>query len=125
MVLPLLTISKLKRWSIDYYLDTAQTAERATADLRRANGGLGEYYSEYDTRTPTWLCAGDTHTAAGLVGLSDGQRAGREADAGVVARWLDDGVAPGGAQGRALGAQGVHGYDLTFAAPRACRCCGR
>jgi hypothetical protein len=47
----LLTISKLKRWSIAYYIDTASTAERATADLQRSNGGLGEYYSERDTRT--------------------------------------------------------------------------
>jgi hypothetical protein len=53
----LLTISKLKRWSINYYIDTATTAERATADLRRANGGLGEYYSEQETRTPVWLLA--------------------------------------------------------------------
>ena len=113
-----LTISKLKRWSITYYLDTAQSAQRATADFQRAGGGLGEYYSEHDTRTPTWLCAGDTRTSAGLVGLSDTQRAGGEADAGVVARWLDDGVAPSGAYGRALSAQGVHGYDLTFAAPK-------
>ena len=35
-----------------------------------------------------------------------------------MARWLDDGIAPGGAQGRALGAHGVHGYDLTFCAPK-------
>jgi conjugative relaxase-like TrwC/TraI family protein len=113
-----LTISKLKLWSINYYLDTAQTAARATKDFQRAGGGLGEYYSEHETRTPVWVCAGDTHTAAGLVGLSDTQRAGGEADAAVVARWLDDGVAPGGARGRALGAHGVHGYDLTFAAPK-------
>jgi TrwC relaxase len=53
-----------------------------------------------------------------LVGLSDVQRAGGEADAGVVARWLDDGVAPNAARGRALGARGVHGFDLTFAAPK-------
>ena len=78
----MLTISKLKRWSINYYIDTANTAQRATADLQRAGGGLGEYYSEHDTRTPVWLCAGDTRTAAGLVGLSDTQRAGGEADAG-------------------------------------------
>ena len=29
---PLLTISKLKRWSINYYIDTAKTAERASSD---------------------------------------------------------------------------------------------
>jgi hypothetical protein len=40
---PLLTISKLKRWSINYYIDTAKTAQRANADLQRTNGGLGEY----------------------------------------------------------------------------------
>ena len=114
----MLTISKLKRWSINYYLDTAQSAQRATTEFQRAGGGLGEYYSEHDTRTSVWLCAGDTRTSARLVGLSDTQRAGGEADAGVVARWLDDGVAPSGAYGRALGAHGVHGYDLTFSAPK-------
>jgi hypothetical protein len=75
----LLTISKLKRWSINYYIDTANTAERATADLQRANGGLGEYYSEQETRTPVWLLAGDARTTAALVGLTDVQRAGGEA----------------------------------------------
>jgi conjugative relaxase-like TrwC/TraI family protein len=115
---PLLTISKLKRWSINYYIDTANTAQRASADLRRAGGGLGEYYCEHETRTPVWLCAGDTHTAAALVELTDVQRAGGDADVAVVARWLDDGVAPNGARGRALGARGVHGFDLTFAAPK-------
>jgi conjugative relaxase-like TrwC/TraI family protein len=113
-----LTISKLKRWSINYYIDTAATASRATADLQRANGGLGEYYSEQETRKPVWVCAGDAHTAARLVGLSDVQRAGGDADAALVARWLDDGVAPNGARGRAFGGRGVHGFDLTFAAPK-------
>ena len=114
----LLTISKLKRWSINYYVDTANTAERATADLKRANGGLGEYYSEHETRTPVWLLAGDTRTTAGLVGLTDAQRVGGEADAATVARWLDDGIAPNGAHGRTFGTRGVHGFDLTFAAPK-------
>jgi conjugative relaxase-like TrwC/TraI family protein len=79
---------------------------------------LGEYYSEHETRTPTWLLAGDTHTVATLVGLTDAQRAGGEADAELVARWLDDGIAPNGAQGRAFGQRGVHGFDLTFCAPK-------
>ena len=83
----MLTISKLKRWSINYYIDTAQTAEQAANDLARAGGGLGEYYSERETRTPVWLLAGDTGTVATLVGLTDTQRAGGEADAGLVARW--------------------------------------
>jgi TrwC relaxase len=113
-----LTISKLKRWSINYYIDTARAAETASRDVARAGGGLGEYYSEHETRTPTWLLAGDTRTVARLVGLADAQRAGGEADSELVARWLDDGIAPNGAQGRAFGHRGVHGFDLTFCAPK-------
>jgi conjugative relaxase-like TrwC/TraI family protein len=113
-----LTISKLKRWSINYYIDTAQAAETASRDAARAGGGLGEYYSEHETRTPTWLLAGDTHTVATLVGLTDAQRAGGVADVERVARWLDDGVTPNGAHGRAFGQRGVHGFDLTFCAPK-------
>ncbi|ARV85414.1 relaxase domain-containing protein (plasmid) [Mycobacterium intracellulare subsp. chimaera] len=114
----MLTIAKLSRWSINYYNDTARAAGQAARDARCANGGLGEYYSEHDTRTSVWLCAGDAHTAAALVGLSDGQRAGGEADPEVVARWLDDGVAPNGAAGRGFGRRAVHGFDLTFCAPK-------
>jgi len=117
-VVQVLTISKLKRWSINYYIDTARTAENAGRDLSRATGGLGEYYTEHETRTPTWLLAGDTHTVARLVGLTDAQRAGGEADSQQVARWLDDGMAPNGARGRAFGPRGVHGFDLTFCAPK-------
>jgi conjugative relaxase-like TrwC/TraI family protein len=114
----MLTISKLTRWSINYYIDTARAAATASRDVARAGGGLGEYYSEHETRTPTWLLAGDTHTVATLVGLTDAQRAGGEADAELVARWLDDGIAPNGAQGRAFGQRGVHGFDLAFCAPK-------
>jgi conjugative relaxase-like TrwC/TraI family protein len=114
----MLTISKLKRWSINYYIDTAAAAEHAAKDLARAGGGLGEYYSEHETRTPVWLLAGDTHTVATLVGLTDAQRAGGDADAELVARWLDAGITPNGAQGRAFGQRGVHGFDLTFCAPK-------
>jgi conjugative relaxase-like TrwC/TraI family protein len=114
----MLTISKLRRWSINYYLDTAATAERASKDRHAAGGGLGEYYSEHETRTPVWLCAGDTHTAARLVRLSDVERAGGVADAAMVAAWLDDGVAPNGLRGRGFGPRSVHGFDLTFCAPK-------
>jgi hypothetical protein len=85
----MLTISKIKRWSINYYIDTATAAGRASADRQRANGGLGEYYSEHETRTPVWLCAGDAHTAAALVGLTDRERAGgdrRPRGGGALAR---------------------------------------
>ena len=114
----MLTIAKLSRWSINYYNDTARAAGQAAKDAQRANGGLGEYYSEHDTRTPVWLCAGDAVKAAELVGLSDTQRAGRQADPEVVARWLDDGIAPNGVCGRAFGTRAVHGFDLTFCAPK-------
>jgi TrwC relaxase/Phage integrase family len=40
------------------------------------------------------------------------------ADPEVVARWLDDGVAPNGVCGRAFGARGVHGFELTLCAPK-------
>jgi conjugative relaxase-like TrwC/TraI family protein len=117
-VVQVLTISKLKQWSINYYIDTARTAATASRDAARAGGGLGEYYTERETRTPTWLLAGDTHSVAWSVGLANAQRAGSEADSEMVARWLDDGTAPNGAQGRAFGQRGVHGFDLTFCAPK-------
>lgn len=113
-----LTIAKLSRWSVNYYNDTARAVGQAAADAQRAGGGLGEYYREHDTRTPVWLCAGDTRTAAELVGLSEVQRGGGEADPAVVARWLDEGIAPHGGCGRALGKGTVHGFDLTFCAPK-------
>jgi conjugative relaxase-like TrwC/TraI family protein len=114
----MLTISKLKRWSINYYIDTAQVAEHAARDGERSGGGLGECYSERETRTTTWLLAGDAHTTARLVGLNYLQRAGGDADAATVVRWLDDGIAPNGARGRAFGERGVHGFDVTFCAPK-------
>lgn len=118
MVIDVLTIAKLSRWSIKYYNDTANAVHQAVKDAQKAGGGLGEYYTEHDTRTPVWLCAGDTHAAANLVGLTDIQRAGGEANTEVVARWLDEGVAPSGETGRAFGKRGVHGFDLTFCAPK-------
>ena len=119
-----MTLSKLKRWSINYYIDTAETAARAGRGARAAGGGLGEYYCEHETQSPVWLCVGDADAVAGLVGLGGVERAGAKADSVVVARWLDDGVAPNGLSGRGFGVRGVHGFDLTFCAPRVCRCCG-
>ena len=46
-------------------------------------------------------------------------------DTAVAARWLDDGIAPKGASGRAFTEKSMHGFDLTFAAPRSVSCkCG-
>ena len=65
----MLTISRLSRWSINYYNDTAHKARQAGLDRQQANGGLGEYYSEGDTRAPTWLIAGDAARTVQLLGL--------------------------------------------------------
>jgi conjugative relaxase-like TrwC/TraI family protein len=113
-----LTISRLSRWSINYYNDTARDSKQAATDRQRANGGLGEYYSEGDTRTPTWLLAGDNARTAELVGLDGRAADGGSADPEVVGHWLDDGIAPNGKAGRAFTKGSVHGFDLTFAAPK-------
>jgi conjugative relaxase-like TrwC/TraI family protein len=113
-----LTISRLSRWSINYYNDTAHQASQAGLDRRRANGGLGEYYSEGDTRTPTWLIAGDAQMTAELAGLDGRAVDGGTADPDLAQRWLDDGIAPNGAAGRGFTEGSVHGFDLTFAAPK-------
>lgn len=110
----MLTIAKLSAWSINYYNDTA----RAAIDSQKSGGGLGEYYSEHDTRTPVWLCAGDARRAAELVGLSDLGRAGGQAETDVVERWLVGGQSPNGASGRGFRNGSVHGFDLTFCAPK-------
>ncbi|WP_301150591.1 MobF family relaxase [Mycobacterium simiae] len=114
----MLTVAKLSRWSVRYYNDTARAAGQAARDACSAGGGLGEYYGEHDTRTPVWTCVGDARAAAAMVGLSDAQRAGGEADPEVVARWLDEGCAPSGECGRGFGKGSVHGFDLTFCAPK-------
>jgi conjugative relaxase-like TrwC/TraI family protein len=113
-----LTISRLSRWSINYYNDTARQAALAGLDRRQANGGLGEYYSEGDTREPAWLIAGGAGRTVKLVGLDGRAVDGGAADPEVVRRWLDDGVAPNGQAGRAFTKGSVHGFDLTFAAPK-------
>ena len=38
-----LTISRLTRWSIGYYNDTANAAKNSAMNAQAANGGLGEY----------------------------------------------------------------------------------
>ena len=114
----MLTVAKLSLWSVNYYNDTARAVGQAAKDAHSAGGGLAEYYAERDTRTPVWTCAGDARTVADLVGLTDAQRAGGDADPDVVARWLDAGVAPSGECGRSHGKRGVHGFDLTFCAPK-------
>lgn len=55
----MLTISRLSRWSIAYYEKTANEAKQAAMDRAAAGDGFGQYYSEGDTRIPTWVVAGD------------------------------------------------------------------
>ncbi|MGA7050911.1 MAG: MobF family relaxase, partial [Mycobacterium sp.] len=114
----MLTISRLTRFGIAYYNDTADQAKQATLDRQKANGGLGEYYSEGETRTPTWLVIGDTQSIGDTTGLTEGALHGGEADTETARLWLDDGRAPSGAHGRAFTDTSVHGFDLTFAAPK-------
>lgn len=52
----MLTISRLGHRSIKYYNDTAN---HAGSGRRAAGGGLAEYYSEDETRIPSWLVTGD------------------------------------------------------------------
>jgi conjugative relaxase-like TrwC/TraI family protein len=113
-----LTISRLKRWSIHYYNDTAVAAKQAAMERQAANGGLGEYYSEADTRIPTWLLVGDSAVAGARCGLDAAAGAGGAVDTSAAADWLDHGMAPNGLTGRAFGENSVHGFDLTFAAPK-------
>jgi len=113
-----LTISRLSRWSINYYNDTANQAQAAAMNRQAAGGGLGEYYSESDTRVPTWVVAGDAAAVGELTGLDGAALHGGFADTAVAGRWLDDGIAPNGAAGRGFSAGSVHGFDLTFAAPK-------
>jgi conjugative relaxase-like TrwC/TraI family protein len=117
-VVTVLTISRLSRWSINYYNDTANQAQAAAMDRQAAGGGLGEYYSESDTRVPTWVVVGDAAAVGELTGLGDAALHGGFADTKVAARWLDDGITPNGASGRGLTTASVHGFDLTFAAPK-------
>ena len=114
----MLTISRLSRWSIGYYNDTANQARQASMDRQAAGGGLGEYYSEGDTRVPTWIVVGDKSAVGEATGLNGAALDGGFADTETAARWLDDGVTPNGEAGRAFGTKGVHGFDLMFAAPK-------
>lgn len=113
----MLTISKLGQWSVSYYVDTARSAAAAALESRSSGGGLGEYYSEAETRLPVWLSAGrDVSTAMQLTGVGGN---GESANLDAVTRWLNDGESPCGATGRAFGKRAsVHGYDLTFCAPK-------
>src|ERR1700737_1971314 len=98
----MLTISRMKRFGIAYYNDTADHARQATMNRQKANGGLGEYYSEGETRRPTWLVVGDKQFIGHATGLTEAQLQGGDADTEAARIWLDDGAAPNGVHGRAF-----------------------
>jgi hypothetical protein len=81
-----LTISRLSRWSVNYYNDTANQPQAAAMDRQAASGGLGEYYSESDTRVPTWVVAGDAAAVGELTGLDAAALHGGLADTTVATR---------------------------------------
>ncbi len=88
-VVELLTISRLSRWSINYYNETANQARQSAMDRQSANGGLGEYYSEADTRVPTWVVVGDNAAVGERTGLDGAALDGGfadTADGGTLAR---------------------------------------
>ena len=111
----MLTISRLGHRSIKYYNDTAR---HAGANQRSAGGGLAEYYSEDETRIPSWLVIGDGEAIAKSTGLDESALQGGDADTDVAREWLDEGRAPNGACGREFAEKSVHGFDLTFSAPK-------
>jgi TrwC relaxase len=53
-----------------------------------------------------------------LVGLDGRAADGGTVDPDEVQRWLDEGIAPNGVAGRGFIKGSVHGFDLTFAAPK-------
>jgi hypothetical protein len=114
----MLTIARLTKYSIKCYNDTADEAKQAAMDRQKANGGVAEYYSEGETRIPTWLVVGDRQLIGQATGLTGAALDGGDADSEDARVWLDDGRAPNGAGGREFTDKSVHGFDLTFAAPR-------
>jgi conjugative relaxase-like TrwC/TraI family protein len=114
----MLTISRLGHRSITYYNDTADRAKSSATKHHTAGDGLAEYYTEGETRVPSWLVVGDKPFIAAATGLGGSALDGGDADTEVARVWLDDGRAPSGAIGREFTEKSVHGFDLTFSAPK-------
>jgi conjugative relaxase-like TrwC/TraI family protein len=79
---------------------------------------LAEYYSEGETRVPSWLVVGDKTFIAAATGLCGSALDGGDTDTDAARVWLDDGRAPNGVAGREFTERSVHGFDLTFSAPK-------
>jgi len=114
----MLTSSRFGHRSIKYYNDTADQAKSSAIKHKSSGGGLAEYYSEGETRVPSWLTVGDKQFIAAATGLSGSALDGGNADTDHARTWLDDGQFPNGASGREFTDKSVHGFDLTFSAPK-------
>ena len=86
----MLTIAKLKRWSINYYNDTAQRRRAGRPGCCR--GPMAGWGSTTPNATPAPRCGcapATPDTAAELVGLTDvaaRRRGGRSGGGGALAR---------------------------------------
>ena len=114
----MLTIARLTKYSIKYYNDTADQARQADLDRQTANGGLAEYYSEGETRIPTWLVVGDRDAIGQTTGLTTANSRAATPTPTTSESGSTTAEAPNGATGREFTDTSVHGFDLTFAAPK-------
>ena len=114
----MLTISRLGHHSITYYNDTANQAKHAATKQRRRAAGS-------PSTTPKATPASPAGSSSATKTPSDRPPASSARPSTAVTptpktrrAWLDDGRAPNGASGRAFTEKSVHGFDLTFAAPK-------
>jgi hypothetical protein len=92
--------------SIKYYNDTAHQAECSATKHHAAGGGIAEYYSEGETRDPSWLVVGDKPIVAAATGLRGSALDGGDADAEQARVWLDTGRALNGVSGKEFTGRG-------------------
>ena len=104
----MLTIARMNAHSVAYYQSTVEE-----------NQGPDSYYSEDGTKpAEAWIKASHA-TNSTFVSTHLGVENGETVDGKTVHDWFDNAVAPSGAKlGRAPGADGVPGFDLTFCAPK-------
>ena len=114
----MLTISRLGHRSIKYYNDTANQAKQRRHQTSIAGRRIGRVLLR--RRNPHSQLARRRRQAAiaQTTGLDGSALDGGDADTEVARVWLDDGRAPNGATGREFTEKSVHGFDLTFAAPK-------
>ena len=115
----MLTISRLGHRSIKYYNDTAKQAKNAATKRQSPGGGLAEYYSEGETRIPSWLVVGDKHAigpADRTRRLSARRRRRRHRHRPEPGSMTAE--PPTAPPDASFTDKSVHGFDLTFAAPK-------